>query len=308
MSQLQISYALNKYVLAAVLAALAGPWSLAHAATQVEERRPASPQGAVEVINVAGSIDIQGWDRPEVEVSGTVGKDVERVELTGDANRTTVRVVLPSGRHSSSNDGAATLVVHVPANSSLSTSLVSSDLNVSAVRGDMKLQTVSGNITGDGGGDLRANSVSGNVTLKAAAAKSIEVRTISGDISLTGGDADTEVTTISGNAKMSLGSVTRARLKTISGTLSANLGTRPDAQIEGESVSGDVKLEFASAPSADFEIETLSGSIDNCFGPKPTATHRYGPGLRLTFKTGDTRGSVKVSTKSGDVRLCAKGA
>jgi DUF4097 and DUF4098 domain-containing protein YvlB len=307
MSHMQITYGLNKYLLAGALAVLGGSWSLAHAAT-VEERRPANPQGAVEIINVAGFIDVQGWDRPEVEVSGTVGKDVERVELTGDANRTTVRVVLPSERHTSNNDGAAKLVVHVPANSSLSTSLVSSDLKVSAVHGDMKLQTVSGNISGEGGGDLRANSVSGNVALTATAAKSIEVKTISGDIALSGGDADTDVTTISGDAKMNLGTVARARLKTISGTLEAHLGARPDAQIEGESVSGDIKLEFVSAPSADFEIETLSGSIDNCFGPKPTATRSHGPGSRLTFKTGDTRGSVKISTKSGDVHMCTKGS
>jgi hypothetical protein len=307
MSQIQISHAIPKYLLAGAVAVLGGSWSLVQAA-EVDERRPANPQGAVEIINVAGSIDVQGWDRPEVEVSGTVGKDVERVELTGDANRTTVRVVLPSERHTSFNDGAAKLVVHVPTNSSLSTSLVSSDLKVSAVHGDLKLQTVSGNISGDGGGNLRANSVSGNVTLTASAAKSIEVKTISGDIVLSGGDADTEITTISGNAKMTLGTVARTRLKTISGTLSANLATRPDAQIEGESVSGDVRLEFASAPAADFEIESLSGSIENCFGPKPTATHTHGPGLRLNFKTGDTRATVKITTNSGDVRMCTKGA
>jgi DUF4097 and DUF4098 domain-containing protein YvlB len=307
MSHTQISHGLNKYLLAGALAVLGGPWSLVHAAA-VEERRPANPQGAVEIINVAGSVDVQGWDRPEVEVSGTVGKDVERVELTGDANRTTVRVVLPSQLHTSNNDGAAKLVVHVPTGSSLTTSLVSSDLKVSAVRGDMKLQTVSGNISGEGGGDLRANSVSGNVTLTAPAAKSIEVKTISGDIVLGGGDADTAVTTISGDAQVNLGSVARARLKTISGTLSAHLGARPDAQIEGESVSGNIKLDFLSAPAADFEIETLSGSIDNCFGPKPAATHSHGPGVRLAFKTGDTRGTVKISTKSGDVHMCTKGA
>ncbi len=33
-----------------------------------------------------------------------------------------------------------------------------------------------------------------------------------------------------------------------------------------------------------------------------------GPGSRLTFKSGDNHARVRISTKSGDVRMCAKGA
>jgi DUF4097 and DUF4098 domain-containing protein YvlB len=99
--------------------------------------------------------------------------------------------------------------------------------------------------------------------------------------------------------------VSRARFKTVSGNLSATLAAAADAQIEGESVSGDIKLDFASAPAADFDIQTLSGDIDNCFGPKP-AESRHGAGARLTFKAGDSSARVRISTRSGDVRLCAK--
>ena len=112
----------------------------------------ANPQGAVEIDNVAGSIDVQGWDKSEVAVTGTIGKDVERVDVTGDGNRTSIRVVLPKGMHWSMNDGEAHLVIHVPTNSSVSTSLVSSDLKVSAVHGALELRTVSGNISGEAAG------------------------------------------------------------------------------------------------------------------------------------------------------------
>src|SRR3984957_3988027 len=81
------------------LALLAWPWSLAYGATSVAEPRPANPQGAVQIDNVAGLIDVQGWDKSEVAVTGTIGKDVERVDVTGDSNRTSIRVVLPRGMH-----------------------------------------------------------------------------------------------------------------------------------------------------------------------------------------------------------------
>jgi len=305
MSHAQLTSRLNKpAALVCVLTALSFPW-LAHAATSVDEHRAANPQGAVEIDNVAGSIDVQGWDKSEVAVTGTIGKDVERVEVTGEGNRTSVRVILPQGHHWGMRDGEAHLVIHVPANSSITASLVSSDVKVSAVHGGLELRSVSGNISGEGGGDVHANAVSGDIHLTATSAKVIEVKAISGNIVLTGGNTDIEATTVSGDAHLTLGTVSRARFKTVSGDISASLAAAADAQIEGESVSGDVKLDFASAPAADFDIQTRSGEIDNCFGPKPIES-RHGPGARLTFKTGDSSARIRVSTLSGEVRLCAK--
>jgi DUF4097 and DUF4098 domain-containing protein YvlB len=295
---------LTKPALVCALAALTFPW-LAHAATSVDEHRAANAQGAVEIDNVAGSIDVQGWDKSEVAVTGTIGKDVERVEVTGEGNRTSIRVILPQGHNWGMRDGEAHLLIHVPAGSSIAATLVSSDLKISAVHGGLELRTVSGNISGEGGGDVHANAVSGDIRLTANSATVIEVKAISGNIVLTGGNADVEATTVSGDAHLTLGTVSRARFKTVSGSVSATLAAASDAQIEGESVSGDVKLDFASAPAADFDIQTISGDIDNCFGPKPTES-RHGPGARLSFKTGDSSARVRVSSHSGDVRLCAK--
>jgi len=287
------------------LALLASPWSLAYAATSVDEHRPANPQGAVEIDNVAGLIDVQGWDKSEVAVTGTIGKDVERVDVTGDGNRTSIRVLLPKGMHWNMNEGEAHLVIHVPTNSSVSASMVSSDLKISAVHGALELRTVSGNISGDGGGDLRANDVSGDIRFTAMAAKRIEVKAISGSIVLTGGNTDIEATTVSGDVRLTLGTVSHARFKSVSGGLSATLAAAADAQIDGESVSGDIRLNFAGEPAADFDVQTLSGDIENCFGPKPVEP-RHGPGKRLTFKTGDTSARVHLTSNSGEVRLCTR--
>jgi DUF4097 and DUF4098 domain-containing protein YvlB len=290
--------------LVGALALLLAPWALANAAS-VDEHRAANPQGAVEIDNVAGSIDIQGWDKSEVAVSGTIGKDVERVEVTTEGNRTSIKVVLPQGHHFGVHDGEARLTIHVPTNSSIATNLVSSELKVAGVRGSLELRTVSGDISGEGGGDVRANVVSGSIHLTANAGKVIEVKTISGDIVLNGGNAEVEATSVSGTLHVTLGSVSRARFKTISGDIAASLAATADAQIEGETVSGNVKLDFASAPTADFDLQTISGEISNCFGPKPTES-RHGPGARLAFKNGEGSARVRVSTRSGDVQMCTK--
>jgi hypothetical protein len=304
MAHVHLGFYLKNPIRACALALLL-PGPLCLAATSVDEHRPANPQGEVEIDNVAGMIDVQGWDKPEVAVTGSIGKDVERVEVTGSGNRTSVRVVLPSGQHWGMRDGEAHLLVRVPTNSAVSASLVSSDLKISAVRGALDLRSVSGNITGEGGGDVRANDVSGDIHFTANAAKRIEAKVISGNIVLTAGNADIEATTVSGDAHLTLGTVSRARFKTVSGDFSAKLAAAADAQIDGESVSGDISVEFASEPAADYEVQTLSGDIDNCFGPRPVEP-RHGPGKRLTFKTGETSARVHLTSNSGDVRLCAR--
>ena len=303
MSQEHLLDRCMRTALAGALVLMFSPGSFA--ATSVDEHRPASPQGSVEIDNVAGLIEVQGWDKSEVAVTGSIGKDVERVDVTGDGNRTSVRVILPNGGHWGMHDGEAHLVVRVPANSSVSVSLVSSDLRISAVRGALELRSVSGEISGEGGGDVRANTVSGDIHLIANAATRIEVKAISGDIKVSGGNTDIEATTVSGDAQLTLGTVGRARFKSVSGSITASLATAPDVQIEGETISGDIKLRFANEPSADFDVQTLSGDIENCFGPKPVEA-RHGPGKRLTFKAGDTSGRVRITSNSGEVELCTK--
>ena len=47
------------------------------AADEINQRLDADPEGKVSVYNTSGSIEISGWDRGEVEVTGTVGDDIE---------------------------------------------------------------------------------------------------------------------------------------------------------------------------------------------------------------------------------------
>jgi DUF4097 and DUF4098 domain-containing protein YvlB len=295
---------IRKTLLVLALGCLLTPWCAVFASTTINESRPADAQGTVEIYNVAGSIHVQGWDKAEVEVTGSIGKNVERVEVSGGGSHTSVRVVLRS-EHGWNSEGEANLTVHVPTGSALSCNTVSADVKVSALRGEATLKTVSGDVDADVGGDVSAHAVSGTVHVKATAAKSIQIDTVSGDAEVTGGSGEFEVTTVSGDAKVKLATVGRARFQTVSGTLSASLGLGADARLEAQSVSGDVNLEFPSAPAADFDVQTFSGDIDNCFGPKPVEA-RHGSGATLTFKNGEGSARVRINTHSGTVKLCTK--
>ena len=293
------------WITVCALTALVVPWSLVHAGRAIQERRAADPRGEIEIVNVSGMVEVHGWDRSEVEVGGTAGDDVDRVDVTSMGNHTLIHVVLRSA-HTWVSDAEAHLVVRVPAKSAVTATLVSADFNVTGVLGDLKAQSVSGNLRGDVGGNVRATTVSGDVRLTARAAKAIEVKSISGDIQLKGGGGDVDITTVSGRAMIELADVIRGRFKSVSGDMSAELALASEGQLESESVSGEVSLKFAAAPAAEFDVQSFSGDIRNCFGPKPMES-RYGPGSRLEFKNGAGHAHVRVNTKSGGVRLCVKG-
>jgi DUF4097 and DUF4098 domain-containing protein YvlB len=284
------------------IAALLLAGGAAHASRTIHETHEAGPRATVDINGVSGTFDVSGWDKPSVEVFGTVGEDVERVDVSGDSNHISVQVVTRTVRLWGM-DGNVHLSVRVPAAASVSTTVVSADLHTTGLSGEVELHTVSGNVTGEVGGNLRAKTVSGAVRLKAPAAKSLRISTVSGDIQASGGDGESDVTTVSGNADLSLGTQSRSHFKSVSGDFTVALGLTPDAQVDGEAVSGNVKLNLHGAAAADYDVETHSGSIHNCFGPKPEEP-RYGPGSRLMFKNGDSSARVHVVTHSGDVRLC----
>lgn len=293
---------IRKYLRAACLGTLMLSGGHTLAATPVNEVRPADLQGTVEVDNVAGSVHVQGWEKAEVEVTGSFGKDVERVEVTGGGAHTWVRVVSRSS-HGWNSEAGASITVHIPMGSSLSCKTVSADVKVSGVRGESTLKTVSGEVDAEVGGDVSAHAVSGGIHVKAPGAKSIEVDTVSGDADVVGGDAEVEVTTVSGDAKVKLTSTNKARFQTVSGTVSASLSLNADARIEAQSVSGDLDFKFPAAPAAAFDLQTFSGSIDNCFGPKPLEP-RHGPGSSLNFKNGDGNARLRANSHSGSIKIC----
>ena len=275
------------------------------AGTPINERKPADAAGHVEVSNTAGSVVVTGWPRNEVEVTGTLGDGVERLEFVQNGKLTRVKVILPSR---SSRVESTSLIVKVPAASSLFVNTVSADVRSQGVSGAQRLQSVSGDITTEAAAeDVECKTVSGNVVVNGTGQKGLlTVTTVSGDATVSRVAGEVNGNTVSGNFAISAGDTSRSRLRSTSGDLGLKGRLDADARIDFESISGDVRLDLAPPVGAEFEVTSFNGEIRNCFGPKPVRTSEYAPGTELRFKEGQGTARVRIKTLNGDIGICNK--
>ncbi|HEV2111020.1 MAG TPA: DUF4097 family beta strand repeat-containing protein, partial [Gammaproteobacteria bacterium] len=188
----------------------------------VNETRTAKPDGEVRIDNLAGSVRIHGWDKNQVRVTGTLGEEVERLEITSDDSGISIRVVLPHhGRGDNCGECSADLNIDLPAASRLEVSTVSADIDARDLTGSEELGTVSGNLVLD------------------SSASRIDVRSVSGDVA------------VSGSAKSGRYSAT-----SVSGTVQVS---GVDGSLHAESVSGDVKVGNSRLSGA--EVSSTSGNL-----------------------------------------------
>jgi len=274
-------------------------------AAEVDETLDAAADGHVDVSNISGSVTISGWSRNQVEVTGTLGRNVKELVFERDKDKITIKVKVPrhSGRGIDSD-----LHINVPENSSLDVGAVSADIEVADVLGEQSLHTVSGDVvTESAGADVVAESVSGDVEVSGDKSDSeTEASTVSGDVALFRVAGKVNAESVTGDVVVDEGSFNRVELATVNGELVFQSELRKGGKFSAETVNGEVDVEFVGGVSAKIDVDTINGRIRNCFGPEPQRVSKYGPGWELGFIEGSGDGRVDISTVNGGVNLCRK--
>jgi DUF4097 and DUF4098 domain-containing protein YvlB len=285
----------------------------------VDETRPATPGGTVEIHNTSGSVRVVGWNRSEVQVTGTLGRGTERLEFTSQGDRTRVRVVIPRNAR---NVQGSELEIRIPTQSSPQVRTVSAGIEVSGVRGGIDAQAVSGGVTvtADRVPSLKASTVSGGIRLRGSsgsvdaesvsggldvqvASPQTRAKTVSGSLTLREVSGSAEASTVSGSATVEGGRFNRMSLSSVSGGLRFRGDLEPGGVYNLNSHSGSIEVRLPARVAADFEVNTFSGRVTNDFGPAAQRTSQYGPGMELRFTSGAGGARVVARTFSGDVRL-----
>ncbi len=295
-----------------VMAASAASNSLAADNGTVQKQVSAEPRGDVAVNNVAGSIEVIGWDRAEVMATARLhgaglGLQVDsrghdtRVEITGYNRGSSVF------GSDSIGEREAMLTLHVPRQSSLTVNAVSASVRSSQVRGSQRLHAVSGAVTADlAAAPVTIRTVSGSIDLRGnGQSASVEVESVSGSIHLENGGGDLKAHSVSGNLQATLSPAHRVDIHTTSGNITISGALAPDAVLDAASISGGIGIHTQAPSGFKYEASSFSGSLEDCFGAPPQNGGRFGPGAqRLSGTRGAGSAQIHIKTLSGTVSLC----
>lgn len=300
----------------------------AHAQRQVNERHDASATGTVEIQMNSGSVRVTGWSRNEVQVTGTLSRSGDRVEMDGGGRAVEVRVASRNG----GRGAAAALEVRVPAGSTLVVGAGSAPITVGGITGSVEATSASGPVTVqssarrvevvaqsgpvtvDGQTDvLDVTAMSGPVRVNANVRQRAVIEALSGPVDLLGTVGEVQVNAVSGPVRVT-NATGRVEIEAVSGNVTVN-GTRLRGNVQSvsgnlvvggtlggalalESHGGNVELRLPQGASAEVEVHTFSGSLRSDFG---NGSGSRGRERHVTI--GRNGPAVTVTTFSGDVKL-----
>jgi DUF4097 and DUF4098 domain-containing protein YvlB len=266
----------------------------------VDKTLPADAKGVVEIANTGGTVQVSGWDRPEVKVHAELEENVERLDFDSANGRTNIKVVLPSN---SSHRNEAELHVQVPRGSELHVTTVSADQAIAGVAGLQRLSSVSGDVSTEiQGADLELKTVSGDVKVKGHGQPArLHVSTVSGDVKMDHAAGDLDAGSVSGDLGLVLDSAGAVRLRTTSGDVHFEGKLKKGADLDAATVSGDVNVRVPSEGGFAYEASTFSGDITDCFDVHAV---KGTVGQSISGTRGAGAGHVRLKAMSGDVELC----
>lgn len=252
----------------------------------------------ISIENVAGSVEVSGWDRAEAHLTGELGDSVDDLEINATGSSLQISVINRNQRNVDSTE----LKLMMPKGATVDVSTVSADIDISGLDNEK----------------LTANSVSGDVDVNAASRRvsvetvsgdlefdgdtsRISAETVSGDMNLSGIAGEIEATTVSGDMELQAGLVDSVKLETVSGDVTAAAEVSGNGKLSAESMSGDVTIILPASQESLFRAQSFSGRISTDFGSVEQAKH--GPGSHLKYLAGSNGAEVRVESFSGNIRL-----
>ena len=230
--------------------------------TPIRLSHEATTTARVSISNIAGSVNVIAWDRPEVQVSGQLGDGAKPLAITGSNSDLKIKVESQGGSGwfnwgGDSKMGSTTLELHVPKGASLDIDVISAPLVVDGMDGgDIEINTISGKARINARTpSLKVDSVSGGIE-QAGQAGRAELQSVSGDIMAPALGSEADLQTISGRIQATGGPWRKLSVSTVSGDVQLKGGLVADGDIRIDSMSGDVQLQLPADTSGNLHASS----------------------------------------------------
>jgi hypothetical protein len=279
--------------------------------------------GAFEIANIAGDITVTGGGGDEVRIEAVkrvrhrdnaeAKEQLEslQIEVVELSNRVEVRTVYP--RQARSISAAVDYTINLPSGATTSVRTVSGDVRVTNVRGELRAESMSGNVVTSGTTRLsQVKSVSGDVQINDASAEGeVTVNTVSGTLSVRGLKARLiDFGSVSGDVLLTDVECERADVKSVSGNIEYGGSLARNGRYRMNSHSGLLRLAVAGNTGFELEATTFSGNVRSDIpvtlrtGQKPERSNgrhlsRLNRSIRGSF--GDASATITLQSFSGDI-------
>jgi DUF4097 and DUF4098 domain-containing protein YvlB len=297
--------------------------TFAFAGEKIDETLSVSSNGKVIIENQRGDVQIKGWNKSEVKVTGELDDKALDYEFKSSGNRTIFKVKMPRQMRSWNSGEGSNLVIYVPVNSDLDFEGVNVNVDISEVGGGSDIETVNGNISAHKlAGKINLTTVNGEIRSQVLNGK-IHYETVNGSIHDTdsqgrlrfdavNGDIETKtkaedirIENVNGEIQLHASLIQRLDISTVNGELDLSIPSfANDARVQIETVSGNVELNLSEKASAKFEIEShAGGKIKNRLTNDKVNKPKYGPSSSLEFEMSGGKADIEIDTISGRINL-----
>jgi len=272
-------------------------------AEEIDRTLAVDDGGEVSINIISGGVRVIGWEKSEVRVKGELSDDEGDFIFKVAGNQTLIEFE-PKNSFWNSSNGKALLEIHVPRYSSVKTEGASTSFEIKKILGTINAGSMSGDISLEGGnGNIELEAVSGDLTVKDVTGQ-LNLSSVSGDINVDAKVNYFEAQTVSGDIDASIGSTEIVELESVSGDIEISILLPDEARLEMGTVSGDIEIEFQNDEvNAHFDIETgPGGGLRNSLsGDHLDDRSRFSGSV--DFKLGKGSASVEIETMSGTIEL-----
>ncbi len=275
--------------------------------------------GSLDLSNIAGDITVTGGGgdvvrieavkraRARAESDSKALLDEMRIEVIELSNRVEVRTVYPRNRRNYS--GSVDYTISMPSGANATLRSISGDMRVTNVKGELRAETVSGDLVTSGATRLSlVKSVSGDIQVTDAAADGeVTVSTVSGDLTVRGLKARSlDLGSVSGDVILTDVTCDRGTVKTVSGNVEYHGPLARSGRYEMTAHSGNVRLAISGTTGFELEATTFNGDVRSDFPlTLRTGSSESGRGRRLNRSIrgtyGDASAIVSLKSFSGDI-------
>ncbi|HYM81441.1 MAG TPA: DUF4097 family beta strand repeat-containing protein [Candidatus Limnocylindria bacterium] len=256
-----------------------------------------NPGTRLELNNFAGGVVVKTWPKHAVRVEAIHSRRV-KVDVQGSALQGGARFVSVRGR----SRGVPTNVDYtltVPPWLVLDLSGVSTDISVDGIEGELKAETVQGDIDVRGGAKfVSLGSVGGEIALSQAEGR-IEIRSVNQEIRLDDVKGDVVAETVSGNIQLGRVVSKSVKVSTINGEI-VYIGTlESGGAYEMSSHNGDIVVAIPEKANLTVTVASFAGEFSSTFPVRVTQTRKNG----FVFTLGNGSGRLDLESFQGNIRL-----